>query len=254
MNRVMIKSLAVLMGLCSCALIAPALAEAKGKFHVLEPELKTEDYQEWSDQLKESELLETLAESLNELFVIPQSISIVATECGESNAYFSSEDRQISICLELLEDIDQSLQESYPDEEDRVEAVYGALTAVFLHEVGHALVSVLELPITGREEDAVDQLSTWILIEGEMQDSVLAAAETYYTAEDGADDETFADEHSLNRQRYFNMVCWVYGSDPENKDELIEDWQLPKARAEQCPAEYEQISRSWVTLLADHIR
>lgn len=35
----------------------------------------------------------------------------------------------------------------------------------FYHEVGHALVDVLELPITGKEEDAVDQLSTYVLVE-----------------------------------------------------------------------------------------
>jgi hypothetical protein len=231
-----------------------AQADAPGRFYVQRPGAVSAKHQAWMAQLKESELLQTLAESMNELFVIPQDISIVVDECGEANAYFSSDDSQIRLCVELLEDMDEALAESYPDDDARSEAVFGAFTAVFFHELGHALVSVLELPVTGREEDAVDQLSTWILIEGEMNDAVLSAAETYYAAEDDADDDTFADEHSLNRQRYFNMVCWVYGSKPEAHEDLLEAWALPEARAERCEDEYAQISKSWATLLAEHVR
>ena len=87
-----------------------------------------------------------------------------------------------------------------------------------------------------------------------MPDSVLSAAELYYLAEDSSDDETYADEHSLNRQRYFNMVCWVYGSDSENNQNLLEEWELPEARADQCEGEYAQLRNSWATLLGEHIR
>ena len=68
------------------------------------------------------------------------------------------------------------------------------------------------------------------------------------------DQETLADEHSLNQQRYFNMVCWVYGSNPDDNEDLLEDWELPEARAEQCPDEYALINRSWSSLLAEHLR
>ena len=39
-------------------------------------------------------------------------------------------------------------------------------SALASHELGHALIHVLDLPTTGREEDAVDQLSTYILAYG----------------------------------------------------------------------------------------
>ena len=133
-------------------------------------------------------------------------------------------------------------------------AVSDAFTAVVLHEVGHALVAALEIPITGREEDAVDQLSAWVLIEADMGDAVLSSAETYYAVEDGNDDDTFADEHSLNKQRYFNLVCWVYGSNPDDNQDLLEDWELPEARADQCESEYETLRNSWSKLLDGHLR
>ncbi|MBI5001896.1 hypothetical protein HZC31_00760, partial [Candidatus Woesearchaeota archaeon] len=45
---------------------------------------------------------------------------------------------------------------------------------------GHALVDVLELPITGKEEDAVDQLSTLLLIYGGWDQAALRGAVWFY--------------------------------------------------------------------------
>lgn len=41
--------------------------------------------------------------------------------------------------------------------EEAVSSATGALLWIFLHETGHALADLLDLPLTGREEDAVDQ-------------------------------------------------------------------------------------------------
>ncbi len=240
--------------LLTAILLAIPCAPLFAQFKVFPPKLESTELRAEASELHESGILQDLVAELNEVFIIPAQVKVQFAECGEANAYFSSEDMEISMCIELMEDMRTSLTEDYPDEEDRNAIVEGALTATFLHEVGHALVAVLELPITGREEDVVDQLSTWILVEADMAESVLSAAEIYYLAEDSSDDETFADEHSLNRQRYFNMVCWVYGSDTENHEALLEEWELPEARAEQCESEYAQLSNSWVKLLGEHVR
>ena len=67
---------------------------------------------------------------------------------------------------QLYSELDELFKDDYPVEAERDEAVAGAFIFVFFHELGHALIDVYELPITGREEDAVDQLSTWILTDG----------------------------------------------------------------------------------------
>ena len=67
-------------------------------------------------------------------------------------------------------------------------------------------------------------------------------------------DGDFADSHSLDQQRYFNMVCWVYGSDPLRQAPLAEDAGLPPTRAESCDAEYARIDASWSKLLAPYMR
>ena len=39
------------------------------------------------------------------------------------------------------------------------------LVATFLHEAGHALFDLLEVPLLGREEDAADQLAAYYVLQ-----------------------------------------------------------------------------------------
>lgn len=241
--------------LCGLLLACWSMPSEAGRFVVRPAEIKSAKHRELADAMASEGVLEEAAKAVNQLFIIPQDVGLKFLECDESNAYFSAEDMEISMCIELWEDMDNTLAESYPDEDERGTAVAGAFLGILMHEVGHALVAVLDLPITGREEDAVDQLSAWVLIESDDAESVLSSAATYYTAEEeAAGDDDLSDEHSLNQQRYYNMVCWVYGSNPEEHADLLEDWGLPEARAEQCQGEYETLRKAWSRLLQDHLR
>ena len=64
----------------------------------------------------------------------------------------------------------------------------------------------------------------------------------------------FFEEHSLDAQRYYNVVCLVYGSSPERFASLVGDKQLPASRARRCPNEYSKISAAWQSLLDKHAR
>lgn len=234
------------------ALAAGAAQAADGRFVVREPKADSTELKRLAGELRRTGTLEELARNLNALFVLPREIGIRLTECGEANAYYDLEQYEILLCLELMDGMAEVLKPQFETDEDFTNALAGAFIATALHEVGHALVHVLELPITGREEDAVDQLSAWLLIKAGEPDAVLGAAATYYTEFD-PEDEDFSGEHSIDRQRYFNHVCWVYGAAPADNEELISVWELPEARAEQCEAEYAQLDRSWQRLLREHL-
>jgi Putative metallopeptidase len=226
----------------------------RGRFVVKPPRVESAEWRAEARAMQDSGTLQELAGALNEIFVLPRDVSMRYAECGEANAYYDSERYEIQMCLELMQDIADSLEGQYEDE-DLADAAAGAYIATVLHEAGHALVHVLEIPVTGREEDAVDQLAAWMLIEADDVDSVLGVAATYYSENnEEVGDEDYGDEHSLDKQRYFNMVCWAYGSDPDNSQELIDVWELPTARAEQCVDEYAQLDRSWTRLLSDNLR
>ena len=235
------------------AVIPTPVRAASGRFVVLEPTVESKAMRAQAREMHQSGTLQELARGLNAIFVLPRDIGMRFAECGEANAFYDPSNHEIWMCLELIDGMAETLEGRFEDEESTTNALAGAFVAVVLHEAGHALVDVLEIPITGREEDAVDQLSAWMLIEAEDVDSVRGAAATYYV-DDDVDDEDFADEHSLNKQRYFNLVCWAYGSDPDNQQDLIESWELPQARADRCVDEYALLDRSWTNLLKGHLR
>src|SRR6185295_2240523 len=58
-----------------------------------------------------------------------------------------------------------------------------AMVFVFYHELGHALIDIYDLPVTGREEDAVDQLATVMLLEtwdGEESELAMTASAEWF--------------------------------------------------------------------------
>jgi len=220
--------------------------------------VKSAKFRELAKELDTSGLLKDLADGLNEVFVLRQNLGLRFTECGEPNAYYDPETREVSVCFELIEDYYESMADTYDTEDELDDAVAGAFLFVFFHEIGHALIDLLDVPITGREEDAADQLSVWMLVDGEDGDkAVLDAAISFYSgdaSEATIDEGDYADEHALNQQRFYNMVCWVYGSDPDGYADLVSDGNLPEARAERCENEYSQLDRSWSKLLEGHLQ
>ncbi len=50
----------------------------------------------------------------------------------------------------------------------------------------------------------------------------------------------------------YNMLCWMYGSDPEKFVRLVTDGELPESRAVGCENEYEMLAYSWSELFAPY--
>lgn len=130
---------------------------------------------------------------------------------------------------------------------------------VIAHEIGHALVHELRLPVTGREEDAVDGFAAYLLADNPRfgPASAIAAAmlfEGFASDPRKLTSEHFADEHSLAQQRVYQFVCWVYGSHPKRFRGLVGPDLLPRKRAVRCRSEWRQLRSSWDQILAPHLR
>lgn len=242
--------------LAALLLLAAPSAYGAG-FEVGAPELRGERYAELARDYGRDDPLRRIAKELNATIAVPQAVTLRYAECEEANAYYDTGSKVVTLCFELIEQLAEDFGAQLDDDGELAEAVSGAYSFIVLHEVGHALVDVLKLPITGREEDAVDQLSSWLLIGDEQGDgAVLSAAAAFSMNGElhGVGENDFANEHSLDQQRYFNMVCWVYGRDPGRHRDLIEITGLPEARAERCKDEYARLDASWRRLLGDHLR
>ena len=212
-------------------------------------------YQQW---LQQSQMLQQLARSVNQGFNIPQQAYITGAECGQENAFWQPEQRVVVICYEMIDAIFKEFQNDGLTPEQFGTAVASSTIFIVMHEVGHALVDLLDLPVTGREEDVVDQFAT-IALAQDSPELALWAAVFWRTKNDlgdigvfRADPTPFDDEHSFDMQRFYNVLCWTYGKDPQNRGQILSE--LPQGRAARCPGEYQRMASSWDRILAPHQR
>lgn len=212
------------------------------------------------DAFKQERVFETIAEALNETFAIKGKIDIHLAECGSANAFYDDRKSRIIMCYELMAHFLELFDAEAEDDDELGQLVIGATFFVFFHELGHALIDKLKLPTTGREEDAVDQLATLILLDmgDEGVDAALSGAFSFqleqYEDDDAGDPTPLWDEHSMSGQRFYNVLCLVYGSNPDKYDGFVEDETLPEERAGLCQQDYERTDRAWATLVEPHLR
>jgi hypothetical protein len=153
------------------------------------------------------------------------------------------------ICYELMELFyDVFKREGVPDDEAN-QRMFNAIQFVFLHELGHALIHNYELGVTGKEEDASDQLATYVSIEEveNGEENALNGALTFMLLSKGQDTQKlpYYDEHSLGPQRFYNILCWLYGHNPQKYQNLVTKGTLPEERAVRCSDEYAKFTKYW---------
>ncbi|MGI8788383.1 MAG: DUF4344 domain-containing metallopeptidase [Pyrinomonadaceae bacterium] len=235
------------------------LVEAKksdeGDFIVEHLAVKNPRYNEIDKQIKEEKLLEKAADKLNRSLILPYDITLKTKDCGEANAFYNADDHSVTVCYELMEHFYTVFRSSGFEDQNAYDKMFDAVRFAFLHEIGHALIDIYNLPITGNEEDAADRCSSFINLTELGEDgvnAVLAAADAFYIESKGsaAEKRNLADEHLLQEQRFYNSLCMLYGSDKEKYAYLLNEQYLPKERAVRCPQEYERTVDSWSNLLA----
>ena len=130
---------------------------------------------------------------------------------------------------------------------------------ILVHEFGHAFVDAFELPVLGREEDAADAVATVFLTRAVTNGREYAFdAARFFNALSARQRKLapadFFDEHSLDKQRAYSIVCWIAGSSEQAYDDVAKLEILSEERQRRCPAEYEQKVKAVENLLKPHAR
>lgn len=205
----------------------------------------------------EAAMLQEIATGLNELIALPRDVYLNFDACGEPNAFYSSDTTEVTICYELADQIEQEFKTITKDQAKIDDMVGDTIMQAFFHELGHCLIDVLDLPATGREEDAVDQLATILILDGspEGRRSAINAALEFDLASRDSDpnDMAYWDEHSFSKTRFYDMLCLVYGSDPKSMRSIVGPDGLPEERAVRCTQEYQRAEKAWMRLLEPFI-
>jgi hypothetical protein len=221
---------------------------------------KNPAHQEIYQRVKQARFLEKLKEFLSP-FRLPRTLLIKLEGCdGESNAWYDED--VITICYEYIDEIWRSTpKETTAAGVTPIDALVSPIFDTSLHEFGHAIFEILEIPVFGREEDAADQVAAYIALQlGKDQARRQIAGVAYaYMTEAKAEAKTtpklerFANEHGTPAQRFYNVLCIAYGADPKTFGDLVEKGYLPKDRSEGCEAEYQQAAFAFQRLLVPHL-
>lgn len=144
---------------------------------------------------------------------------------------------------------------------DRIEFIAGNMIFATVHEVGHMVITELGLPVLGREEDAADSyaVTTMLKVGDNLSDNILIqSARGWFMSDARAKKQKaamlFYDEHGLDRQRAYNIVCLMVGSDPERFSKAADITKMPEERQGTCQGDFSNASWSWDKALAPHIR
>lgn len=216
--------------------------------------------------LKDRKILERIAQFLSPVN-LPAKLTVTsggpATKpgCPETspNMYFQPRTNELIVCYSY---IDWWLGHVGRNETFRgitsQDVLAGGFAGVILHEAGHGLSSMFELPVLGREEDAADQIAALILLQFSPELSRAALKGFAYTllkfGEGGPEEVAyFFDEHGTPSQRFYNAICIAYGKDPDGYRDIVELAEMPMARLDNCAREYAQVKKAFERTILPHL-
>jgi Putative metallopeptidase len=119
--------------------------------------------------------------------------------------------------------------------------LYRAICCLCCFTKAHVSITQMGLPVLGRTEDAADTYAALRLIRSGSNFShrvLIEAAEGWFMADRRdqkmGDKVAYYDEHGLNQQRAYQIVCLMVGSDDERFKGLARETKLPEERRDAC--------------------
>lgn len=263
-SRLRVIPVFVLLAIAVCLTLAaasPAMA-APGKSRQIRIQYvkpTNPAHQPIHDELKRTRALERV-QALLAPIRLPRPLLVKLDGCdGEANAWY--DEGAIVVCYEYVEEILKISPEKVPPIGiTKLDTIVGPLVDTVLHEAAHAVFDLLKIPVFGREEDAADLLSAYIMLKlgkSESRRLIIGTAYQYRTDIQNpsvtVEVKSFSDEHGLPAQRFYNVLCIAYGADKKLFSDVVEHGYLPKERAESCEAEYKQVDFAYRKLLNSYV-
>jgi hypothetical protein len=187
--------------------------------------------------------------------------------CKNPNSYFDDDDSTLHLCYSWFYMLEHEASKEYPRKPNepftifspgrmpgvtRAEVIIGGAVQLMLHELGHGLFHIQEIPRLGREEDAADQLASLLMLQFGNQVALTTIKGSFNVwhhfnaVENGGKISPLSEAgtHSINIQRAYNILCTAYGKDPKVFGELADRFLSP-ARKGDCAYEYQQAAQAF---------
>lgn len=235
-----------------------SLCAQNGQSFILEYYQPSEEMAPYAQLVIESGIFDEAIADLNDFFILPVPITIVFASGIPGPQYYQG---VINMPYEFLyqNDLVLSAAEYYDNPEDMIATLLNLTEFVLYHEVGHALCDVLDVPVLGKEEDAVDGFAAVLSTIWELDEVALSAADVFdatiiVQSNTEIHESEFWDAHSLSEQRMYNIFCLIYGSNPQKHPTLLEDIGMPQEQGDRCQYDFSRVYRNWGRVLEAYIR
>lgn len=218
------------------------------------------------ERLKRRMVLEQYKEFMSPL-KFKRLLSVSLAGCnGVVNAFYAFGDRRITYCYEYIVHMQRRITETevLPGFR-REDAIVGEFVNTLLHETGHALFDLFDIPLFGREEDAADAVASFVALRVGpttarriLTGTAFAwrAAAIWRQKNNNVRSFTdYADEHGTEGQRFFNTLCVALGSDTVERTNVFADFVqlLPERRRNRCGREYLHVKRAFARYVLPHV-
>ncbi|MCT4626721.1 DUF4344 domain-containing metallopeptidase [Halodesulfovibrio sp.] len=230
--------------LAVCALLTPTTVSAKGRLRVIYDLPEPEDINA-ARIIYQSEVAEEIAQIVEEWSLLKKDVTLrFGTVLGPHFAVLDNGKLEIHIPYDFFSNTQKLFAaKKYAETKDATTAALNSLHHTIYHELGHAIIHSQPTGIPAQlEEHAVDTLSAILLISiyedgAEIASSAAKAFQLLAT-------ETESPLHTKNDiQRFQEINCLVYGSNPRKYAALLED--LPTMTESICPTRFQKTHKQW---------
>jgi hypothetical protein len=203
-----------------------------------------------------------VAKGFTHSFKLPKDVTIHVVDAFEGPNY-NPATRTITLSYGFTEYVAKLLLANFPAlhrDQSELGREWAAVDGfILVHEFGHALIDLYQLPVLGKEEDAADALAAVFMTRFVTNGSQYAFDAAKFFDALSARQRNLApsdywDAHSLDKQRAYSIVCWIAGANSNDFNVIEKAGILSPSRLQSCPSEYQQRVRSWLTLLKPHVR
>lgn len=203
-----------------------------------------------------------VAAGFTKSFKLPTNVKIHVAN-GLVGPNYNPASKTLTLSYGFVQYTAQVLKNNFPPlrtDEDEFGRELAAVDAfILIHEFGHAFIDLFEIPVLGKEEDAADAVAAVFLTRQVKNGAEYAFdAAKFFDALSGRQRKLapsdYWDEHSLDKQRAYNIVCWIAGSGQAAYDQIKQARILGEERLQRCPAEYEQKVKAVEGELRKHAR
>ncbi len=208
------------------------------------------------NRLRQNGQLQSMIRSLNATFRLPRPITIYFTNLWAINAQYRPDSPRIEFGLEMVDYIQKSFAKKYKGEA-LINKSTNAIIFMLFHEVGHALKDLYKLKLPGNEETIVDEFATFLLTanqEAAIEEAAFNGAEVFAFMANDMGPAPYWDEHPQSEQRFYDVLCKLYGKNPSKYLNTVKAVEMGKGRLDRCAYEYHQMMENWMSILAPHFR